>query len=113
VDLGLQCVERLGQRGAESEEPAFQIGQWTCVERVDTTPAVVAPFALDDQTGGAQHAHVATDRRPADVEVGCDLAGGERPVAKPIEDLPAYGIGECRDDVDLQKRNTVVTELRG
>src|SRR5437763_1562528 len=81
------CLPHGGQDGLQRPQPLT-------VSAVEARrPGVAAP----DQLGIFQHPEVLGDRRPTDVETGCDLAGSELLVPDKAQYLPSTRACNCPD----------------
>jgi hypothetical protein len=87
--FGFKCVE---PDVPELLEEVLELGKpfGTCSVEA---PRTVASLAHEPRL--LQNVQVLGDRRPRDVEVGCDLPGAELVVAHERENLPPPGRGNC------------------
>jgi hypothetical protein len=93
MNFRLQGVQALtpDARRTEPRKEGFEWGKRREVERI---PALAAAHGVTHQARVAEHAKVATGRRPAHVECLCQRTGVPRALAQHDEDLAPDRIGK-------------------
>src|SRR6266567_5116221 len=99
----------LERRQGSVPEPVEVRAQRAHPVRVELVDAAGSQLAVADETRLLEDLQMLGDRRPADRQLGRQLADGAWPLTDPLEDRPTRGVAESREAVRLR---TVSCHLR-